>query len=373
MNENVRLLFDNLREGLLIASSRAQQIVYANPLARRMASINVNDTIPGWLSTQVLAVQNGYLTLPFTFEITLNNVESENFLAHITVLSSPVVTDYVIILNPATATSDPLPAMSNLAEILDCEFSAPMANFVIAIAELQQQLVNLPKESLGVFSAIDSVNRNADVLKESFSTICLMSQAYKFNPIRSDERITLSLLIDDVLSNVSKLLISRHVRVSFSGVEDNVPVVYGNKVLMTQAIAGYVRELVTCVDSGTHILFSIKTNGHFVMLTLDNCGRIPPTDRGRRRLPYFPGKQPAGEDNRAELSLSMCRRVIELSGGNLRMEKSEGLLASITIELPIGAPKNKNEEYIQQAQRYAEDLASLMKQKNTHDEGALNG
>lgn len=373
MNENVRLLFDNLREGLLIASSRAQQIVYANPLARRMASINVNDTIPGWLSTQVLAVQNGYLTLPFTFQITLNNVESENFLAHITVLSSPVVTDYVIILNPATAIPDPLPAMSNLAEILDCEFSAPMANFVTAIAELQEQLGNLRKESLGVFSAIDSVNRNADALKESFSKICLMSQAYKFNPIRSDERITLSLLIDDVLSNVSKLLISRHVRVSFSGVEDNVPVVYGNKVLMTQAIAGYVRELVTGVDSGTHILFSIKTNGHFVMLTLDNCGRIPPTGRGGRKLPYLSGKQLSEEDNRAELSLSMCRRVIELSGGNLRIEKSEGLLASITIELPVGAPKNKNEEYIQQAQRYAEDLARVMTKKFIQNEESLNG
>ena len=373
MNENVRLLFDNLREGLLIASSRTHQIVYANPVARRMARLDIDEVIPGWLSTQISAVQNGYLTLPFTFEITLNNVESEDILAHITVLSSPVATDYVIILNRATAMRDPLPAMSNVAEILDCEFSAPMANFVTAIAELQEQLGNLPKESLGVFSAIESVNRNADVLKGSFSNICLMSQAYKCDPIRSDERITLSLLIDDVLGNVSKLLISRHVRVSFSGVDNNVPVVYGSKVLMTQAIAGYVRELVTGVDSGTHILFSIKTNGHFVMLTLNNFGRIPPTDRAGRRLPYLSGKQPSEEDNRAELSLSMCRRVIELSGGNLRIEKGEGLLASITIELPVGAPKNKNEEYIQQAQRYAEDLASLMKQKNTHDEGALNG
>ncbi len=367
MNENVRLLFDNLRDGLLIVTSSDLRILYANPAARQLAKLDIANGAPEWLSTRITAIQNGYLTLPLAFELHPGDGNAPSHLTCVTVLNSPVATDYIAILSRITATQDNRTAISNMAEMLDCELLRPMDDFLSAVEEMQKQLNDLPEDRLKIFSSVALVNRNAETLKDGFSQIQLMANAFKYNPIQSDDRIDLSSLIDDVLENVSRLLVARQVRVSFSGVNCSLPAIYASRRLLTHAISGYVRHLVSEIDSGVHILFSVRTNGYFALLTLNNFGRIAPTDKGGRRLPSFPGRSVTDENDGVPLSLTMCQRVIELCGGNLRLEKSEGMLTSITFELPIGSPRNKNEEYIRQAQRYAEDLASLINLKSTRN------
>lgn len=364
MNKNVRLLFDNLRDGLLIVSSSNLRILYANPAARQMAMLEAADVAPEWLSAQIDSIQNGYLTLPLTLDLSLGGGGHPMC---VTVLNSPVATDYLVILGNATALRDHRTANSNTAEMIDCELLGPMDDFLCAVNDMQAQLNGVPREDLKIYSAVVSVNRNAEALKDSLSRIRLMAQAFKYNPILSDDRIGLSMLIDDVLENVKKLLISRQVRVSFAGINGNLPVIYASRTLLTHAISGYVRYLISEVDSGVHILFSVRTNGYFVLLTLNNFGRIPPTKNAGRRFPSRMEKLVSDENDSIPLSLSMCQRVIELCGGNLRLEKSEGLLTSITFELPIGSPKNHKEEYVRQAQRYAEDLASLIKRRSVQN------
>lgn len=370
MNENVRLLFDNLGDGLLIISSNDHRILYANSTARQLGKLDVGAPAPGWLNAQAAPIREGLLKLPFTFEISLHGVDAQNHRTRVTILNSPVATDYIVILSGATASSatqDDDSMIGDVAEMLECEFSNPMDNFLRAVDEMQAQLDDFPTEDWKVFSSVQSVHRSADALQESFSRIRLMAEVFRHDPIRANDRIAVSLLIDDVLRNTGKLLAARHVRVSFSGVSDNLPVAYGSKALLVQALSGYVRQLVKRVDSGAHILFSARTNGYFVLLSLNNFGRLAPTNKTARKLPYLSGKQAPDEEEQVQLSLPMCKRVIELSGGNLRIEQSDGLLTGITFELPIGSPANQEEEYILQAQRYAEDLANLMKQKGTQN------
>lgn len=361
MNKNVQLLFDNLRDGLLILSSASLRVIYENSAARQMVRLDVSDPAPEWLASRISAISNGDLQLPFTFDQHIPGSDASDCLVCVTLLNSPVPDECIVIIRQVSEEPDIRRSVGNIAELIACDLFRPMDDFLAAVGRVTEQLRDVPKEEVNDYLAIDSLNRSAEALKDSFNQIRCLAHTFRYGPIQYDDRLHLPLLVDEVMKNVNGILVSRHVKVSFSGIDEDLPAVYANKTLLIHSISEYVRHLLKQVDSGAHILFSIRTNGYFALLTLSNFGRLAPADKRGRRFPPRRENPVAEEVNEAHLSLSMCQRVIELCGGNLRLEKSEGLLTGITFELPVGSPKDQQDEYIRQAQRYAEDLASLMK------------
>jgi hypothetical protein len=55
-----------------------------------------------------------------------------------------------------------------------------------------------------------------------------------------------------------------------------------------------------------------------------------------------------------------------LIGGSVHFDDGAGEMSKITFELPVGAPAVKDREIgLQQAQRYAQDLLTLMQRQAT--------
>lgn len=61
------------------------------------------------------------------------------------------------------------------------------------------------------------------------------------------------------------------------------------------------------------------------------------------------------------IGLPLCKRIVELHGGQLKIQHREDDSTELTLQLPTGGSRRENAKLdMQQAQRYAEDLAKLM-------------
>jgi K+-sensing histidine kinase KdpD len=123
--------------------------------------------------------------------------------------------------------------------------------------------------------------------------------------------------------------------------------------------------MVERIGPGVNILISAKSSGNVVLLTVTNYGETIP-DKGIRAmlpLPDAAGSKPLEALN---LTLSLCKRVVELHGGSLRLVRENGKVGSIVFELPVGAPARLSGDSCSecsialQAMQFARDLAEIM-------------
>ena len=79
----------------------------------------------------------------------------------------------------------------------------------------------------------------------------------------------------------------------------------------------------------------------------------------KKALTGRPSENPAGGPG---LGLALCQRIVALHGGRLQLpeEDTDGLV-EVRLELATGAPAVDDEALnIEQAKRYAQDMAALM-------------
>ncbi|MEI7431159.1 MAG: ATP-binding protein [Betaproteobacteria bacterium] len=362
MNLNMQRLFDSLKDGLLIVSSDALEVLYANQAARTILPLTIGKPLSGaWMHSQINAIQRGYLKPPLTFEIDLPRQNQAAEQIQVTLLSSPVGSDFIAVLKNITADQMYENVISNLAEMLDCDFRAPMQDFLSAVNQMHALFEPKAEESWALREAVAEVSRQGDSLKGRLQQIGLLASTFKEAPMRGEERITVPKLINDILISTRSLLTEHGIRVSFSGISDKLPVIYGSRDFLVQALAGYLRHLIQQIDLGVNILVSAKIKGNFMLLSITNYGQSSPPDKSRHVLLPLLG---AGKSQKCEslgLTLPLCKRVVELSGGSLQFGEDAGEVSKITFELPIGAPSTEKRELgLLQAQRYAQDFHTLM-------------
>ncbi|MEI7612587.1 MAG: hypothetical protein WCK63_06740 [Betaproteobacteria bacterium] len=367
MNPNMQHLFNSLKDGLLIVSPDEREVLYANEAARKILPLTIGKPLSGdWINSQITGFQRGYLKPPLTYEISLSRQDQPTEQIQVTLLASPVGGDFIAVLNNITTDQMYENVIGNLAEMLDCDFRAPMQEFLGAVDQVYALLEPKAKESWALREAVAKVSKQGVALKGRLQQIGLLASTFKEEPIRGEDRITVPALINEILALTKPLLVAHGIRVSFSGIREGLPIIYGSKSYLVQAIAGYLRHLVEQIDSGANILFSTITKGDFILLSIANFGKSTPPGKSRHELHPLLGAATSKKCEVLGLTLPLCKRVVELSGGSLQFDEEYGEVNKITFELPVGAPVTEQRELgLLQAQRYAQDLISLMQRQDS--------
>lgn len=358
-------LFDSLKDGLLILSPVASAVIYANQAARKMLPVTLGEPFSGVLmQSQIIAIQRGYLKTPLTFEIDLPGQNQPAEQIQITLLPSPVGNDFVAILKKNTHEHIYENVINNFAEMLDCEFHDPMQEFLNATIQMLSLFESTTEENWALRESVARVHRISALLEGRLQQIGLLASTFKEAPMRDEERIVVPELINEMLASTNALLTEQGIRVSFSGVNDSLPVIYASRNFLAQALAGYLRHLLERIDHGVNILISAKNKGNFILLSIENYGKCAPPGKSRLAPTPVVSAWKSSNPETRELSLLLCKRVVELSGGSLHIDESAAEVNKITFELPVSAPAGSERETgHQQAQRYAQDLLTLMQRQ----------
>jgi signal transduction histidine kinase len=366
MNLNMQRLFDSLKDGILIISPVEYGVLYANQAARAMLPVSPGQPLlVEWMHSQISAIERGFLKPPLTFEISLPGLNSLSDQIQVTLLPSPVGKDFVVILKNISDEQRYENVISNLAEMLDCEFHVPMREFMGSVTQMLSLFEPKAEENWALRESVAEVSRKGASLKGRLQQIGLLASTFKQSPMQGEERIVVPTLINDVLTSTRTLLTEHGIRVSFSGVSTGLPVIYGSRNFLVQALAGYLRYLVERVDRGVNILISAKTKGDFILLSIANYGLSQPPGHSRRVLLPLLGDGETKNIEALSLTLPLCKRVVELCGGNLHFGEDGGVFSKIIFELPVGAPSVEEPDLgMQQAQRYAQDLLTLMQRQS---------
>lgn len=368
MNPHMKALFESLQEALLIVSATGETL-YANPVAQEILQLSAGATYSSeWLQGQIRAIRQGYLKPPLTFEVDLPRRSEHADRMRVTLLQSPAGSNFILVMRNITAERLYQNAVGNLAEMLDSEFGAPVKRFLASVTDTLAQFEIRAEETEGNWAlqnAVAAMSREGASLERSLQKASLLAATHKWFPMRDDQRVLVTSLVGDALLASQPLLVERGIQVRFCGLDDNLPVIYGSKMFLTQALAGYLTHLVERIDRGVNILISAKANGNVVLLTITNYGDLLPEESGSALL-LSSGVARSKSVKAVELPLALCKRVVELNGGSLRFGRENGKVSSITFELPVGAPAKAFGESCEecpisaQAMQYARDLAEIM-------------
>lgn len=367
MNRNMRILFDNIKDGLLIVAGDDCRVVYANAAALTMQNFAIGEPLAGdWLSRHINDIRGGYRQPPISFELELAPAGEDADRLRATLVPSPVGSDFIVLLKNLSDESAYDNVISNLAEMLDCHFREPMQQFFAHASAVLEQCRSEAAADPGLRDAVTALGQKGDALLEGLQQLGMLASTFKSSPMRGDERIKLPELLTGVFTACRSLLVERHIRVSVAGINDKLPLIYGSRTFLVEALAGYLRHLLRRLPRGVDLLVSAKPKGNFVLLSIANFGQTPPPGATHRSLlPLLKAGGAAKPGASLELALPLCKRVIELNGGSLRFDGDEHELNRITFELPVGAPALDEQALaMQQAQRYAEDLLALMQRQS---------
>ncbi len=365
MNPSMEALFDSLQDGLLIVSATGKTL-YANPAALSALQASRGEEISvEWLQSQIAAIRSGYLKPPLSFEIELPRQSEHAALMRVTLLPSPAGGKFMVVIKDITAARLYENAIRNLAEMLHSEYNAPLQDFLSAVSGMQAEFELHADGNWPLQGVVADVSRKAASLEDVLGKISLLASTYKWSPMRGDDRILVTALIDEALLASKSLLAQRQIRVMFCGLDDRLPVIYGSRLFLAQALAGYLAHMVERIGPGVNILISAKSAGNVVLLTITNYGEIIP-DKGSPALLPLPDAAQSKPLKAMNLTLSLCKRVLELNGGSLRVVREDGKVGSIIFELPVGAPARVSGDSCSecsislQAMQFARDLAEIM-------------
>ncbi len=378
MNLNMQKLFDSLRDGVAIVSPECI-VRYTNRIAGQSLGLVSGESLPAEnICHQIRAVAHGYVRLPITLEVDAPGQQRQVDRLRVTLLQSPVGSDYLIVVHNLTEAQFYENTVRNVAEMTHQELGLPLQGLVRSLEQLQEQLGHMPApaDSDGLSrNGRDRLNTLAEKIIENsagvlqrFRQLLLLSETFSFAPMVGQDRITPVELVSEALMRARPALAARRIRVSQVGVDEHLPVIYGAKTWLSQALAEYVQFMAAGASRDAELLLNARSGGNFITFHLQNCGLgIPSHLRERAFLPFQQGGE-AGEGAGLGLGLALCKRVVELHQGHVHLVENDHEIVELSIELPAGGlTEGQNSAGIEQAQRYAQDLARLMQRASARN------
>lgn len=363
MNLNMQKLFDSLRDGLIIVSTEGV-VRYANQAARKIMPLVPGKPMPAdGIRHQLKAAGQGYVRLPLTMEVDVQGQAQDADRLRVTLQQAPVGDDYVVVVHNITETQFYENTVNNLAELLHQELSAPFQGMVAGLDALLAKLggdeAYSDPASLQEMGA--SVAEEGAALLERLKQLMLMAETFSRSPMVGNDRILAQDLVSEVLRAAQPMLTARRIRVGMVGINENLPTLYGSRPWLVRALAEYMHYMAGRTQEGSDFLLTAKGGGNFIILQLRNTGQgMPAHLRDRAFLPFHRGGGSPGESGLG-LSLALCKRVVELHKGHVRLVESDDETTELILELPAGGVREAEDpDGLQQAQRYAQDIARLM-------------
>lgn len=337
-------------------------VTYANPAARQhpgrpVESMGGDATVKALIADAIL----GKLKLPYRADIELADHQriAGQFMA------GPAGLDIAFLGQGATAAAQagaggsPLMELPHIMELLRDELLPPLHHFAT-------QLKALPRLPLG--SAIGHAEQE---LSQRLQRLVDLTTVFGEEVLALDDRIEILPLLRGLCEELSPRSTKTAVRFVLIDPPEPLPPIYGNEKLVRRAFHEclynamvHSRTEVSVRDMVTvEIRFTLS--GEHVLVSVRNRGVTTVRVQGNEDVPLFAATTrmaPAGKLPR--LGLPLVKRIVALHGGNLRFGAVGDDTVQMLIEFPTGAPHRGSARLdIEQAQRYAQDLAKLLSRK----------
>lgn len=350
MNDAFRLLFDQVKSGVVWVQ-RNGNVRYANKAAVQLTPCMLGRPfMDPAVDRAIRSAGDGLLKLPFQFEIRTQELRPDTVRA--VIIPAPVGKDLMLVLNNVSEERWYTQALENLIRYIEAEMAQPIELLVADLAALTAPdglLGGLPGNRLGA---------NAQALSGKLGKLRDLVKVFGSGAIRRDDRIVLAKLVREALQQVAALLDARNVTITMAEIDEEVTV-YGSPEWLARAVVEYLEHVVQQARRGSVVELSLTGTGTRALLRTRNRGLF--VSSHARRSAFVPfGVGDGVGDAKQRIGMALARYVVEQHGGSVRIE-DEFDAVDFVIEVPAGAPAAQDAQMsIEQAQRYARDMAQLM-------------
>lgn len=354
MNEAFRLLFDQVSSGVIWVQ-RNGIVRYANKAAVQMTPVMLGQPLMDPVAERtVKAAGQNMLQLPFQFELTTQEAHPDTIRA--AVIDAPVGSDLMVVLNNVSQERWYAHALENLMGYIEAEMAQPIE----ALAGQLSQLAPLLRQQGGA-SELAPLTADAVALSARLGKLRDLVSVFGEGAMRRDDRILLSDLLSQALSEVTPRARARNITLSAQGLDGALPTVYGSAHWLSKAMAEYLEQSIRSAQPGGVIELAVKATGTRVLVRARNRGLfVSHHERRSAFVPFGVGDSPKPEEARQSIGLALSQRILALHGGSVRIEDEFGAV-DFVLELPAGAPSTQDAQLsVEQAHRYARDMSELL-------------
>lgn len=368
MSNNLQILVDSLDEGLLIVSPDGV-VRLSNQAASKFFHV-----VPGKkldaeeVMVQILAASRGYASLPLEFEIEAPGQGGTPDRLRLKLIDSPLGGGYLVIVRNVSEEARYENVMANFANLMAVELGEPMSRFSGGLGKLLVDLVPELEQREALGDEMRAILREGEALIGRVTQLATFAQLFAKSPILASERLPVMDLVSALLTRVRPLLEARDIKLHIAGVAQELPVIYGSREWLVEALFGYIEHMLQNCRIRSDLELQARPYGNFISLQIRNHGRgLPKHSETRSFLPFGQpalGSSAAGSQGLG-LGMALCKHVVELHRGSMRLNDEDGDITSFVLELPAGAPPESISPNLgaEQAKRYAEDLTRLMQRQ----------
>lgn len=288
----------------------------------------------------------------------------------------------VLIASPATRTA---PAQAHVA---DTDASDMSSTLLLShnLGEQMAELRSLLGRAQGTTDDHAKISVTYGDIDRLLQTICKLSLLKQRDHVFLDERLD---LVDELQHLIPSLATHPEVHYVFSPQPGPRGMVYGSKAWLNQALRVLLESLGRSAPTASNIEIALRQLGDFVVVTghvVAGSGSCPPAHAVAHDKAHASSKDQSVLPQEQAIQQAMCRRIIELHAGQLKLEymptpgvstAQEPQIESFTLTLATGLPEHERSRvsckecrYTLQAQAYALDMALLMSPKNHTTTGA---
>ena len=186
-----------------------------------------------------------------------------------------------------------------------------------------------------------------------------------------EDRMLIAEMVRSIAQELAPLTGSMGVSFVLEGDRNDLPPVYGSQRLMRRALFECLHNAVKHARQGIQsketvaVGVSFRASGQHLLVNIHHIGVLSAAALSRHAAAIFrPATTlqdtPAAPES-MQIGLPLAQRVLQLHGGQLRIENDAAGEVDLLLELPTGAPmRNTHHLDMLQAQIYAEDLSRLM-------------
>jgi nitrogen-specific signal transduction histidine kinase len=341
--------------GLVTFANRAAQAHPGHPVE----SMSGSPTIKALVGDAVL----GKLQLPFTTEIEL----TDGLRIKGQFMPGPAGLDIAFVgTSGAGVGQDQRMGLKDIMGLLQAEVNPPLKGF---ISELRT------RPASPIHSSLDQAAR---LLYERLSRLADLIMVFGEDVALSNDRMELIPLLQEVCGELTYRADIHNTRFEMIVPEQPLPPIYGSERLLRSAFFECLNNAVihahteTGQDVQATVEIRFTLSGEHVMVGIHNQGATQFKLNSKDMLTPFaqPSASMLAKGPPPRLGLPLVQRIVDLHGGNMRLNSSVGKHVNMLLEFPTGAPQRAtNQLNLAQAQRYAADLAQLVsRRKKDHHE-----
>ena len=221
---------------------------------------------------------------------------------------------------------------------------------------------------------IEELETALDNLKSRMSRLNDLVTVFGNDALRIDDRIEIPTTIQSICDEIRPRALAKGIQIEIKPPHDLLPPLYGNAEMIRRALYECVENAVAHsrreVRGGTPLKVGVAFNltGEHVLVVVRNEGALPPDAQGIETRDALKSGGAASQSVNGRLGLPLVERILGMHGGNIRINSTSDDEVRVIMEFPTGAPRRAQAQMdIEQAQRYAHDLAQLMKQRKQRE------